>query len=48
MIAHRLSTIHNANEIFVIKNGNIVAAGNHTKLIESSEDYKSLYKNQLK
>ena len=48
VIAHRLSTIHNANEIFVIKNGNIVASGNHTKLIESSNDYKSLYKNQLK
>ena len=48
VIAHRLSTIHNANEIFVIKDGNIVATGNHSKLIESSEEYKSLYKNQLK
>ena len=48
VIAHRLSTIHNANQIFVIKDGNIVASGNHSNLIESSQDYKSLYKSQLK
>ena len=44
VIAHRLSTIHNANQIFVIKDGNIVASGNHSNLIVSSQDYKSLYK----
>ena len=46
--AHRLSTIHNANKIFVVKNGSIVASGNHDNLIKDSEEYISLYKNQLK
>ena len=48
VIAHRLSTIHNANKIFVIKDGNIVASGNHENLIKDSKEYISLYKNQLK
>jgi len=48
VIAHRLSTIHSANKIFVIKNGNIVASGNHDQLIKNNNDYISLYKNQLK
>merc|ERR1711965_1065134 len=38
VIAHRLSTIHNADKIFVLKNG----------LINNCEEYKSLYKKQLK
>jgi subfamily B ATP-binding cassette protein MsbA len=29
VIAHRLSTIHNADKIFVIKNGKIINSGNH-------------------
>ena len=48
VIAHRLSTIHNANKIFVLKNGSIIASGNHSSLIKESEEYKSLYKKQLK
>ena len=48
VIAHRLSTIHNANKIFVLKNGSIIASGNHDSLIKNSEEYKSLYKKQLK
>jgi len=48
VIAHRLSTIHNANKIFVIKDGNVNASGNHQYLIENNEEYKTLYKNQLK
>ena len=48
VIAHRLSTIHNANKIFVIKNGNVSASGNHEHLIKNNEEYKSLYQNQLK
>ena len=48
VIAHRLSTIHNANKIFVMKNGTIINSGNHDFLISNCEDYKSLYKKQLK
>ena len=48
IIAHRLSTIHNADLIYVLKNGSIVSSGNHDHLIKNSEDYKSLYQKQLK
>ena len=48
VIAHRLSTIHNAEQIFVLKNGLIIGSGNHESLIKNSSDYKSLYEKQLK
>ena len=48
IIAHRLSTIHNADKIFLMKKGEIIDSGNHEQLIENNEEYKSLYKNQLK
>ena len=48
VIAHRLSTIHNADKIYVLKNGLIIASGTHESLIKNSEDYKSLYQKQLK
>ena len=48
VIAHRLSTIHNADKIFVLKNGKIIDSGNHNFLIENCDEYKSLYKKQLK
>ena len=48
VIAHRLSTIHSANMIFVMKNGKVIDSGNHDLLINNCEEYKSLYKKQLK
>ena len=48
VIAHRLSTIHNADKIFVMKSGRIINSGNHDFLINNCEEYKSLYKKQLK
>ena len=48
VIAHRLSTIHNADKIFVMKNGSIINSGNHDSLIKTCEEYKSLYKKQLR
>ena len=48
VIAHRLSTIHNADMIFVLKNGNIIDSGKHNFLIQNCEEYKSLYEKQLK
>ena len=35
VIAHRLSTIHNADKIFVFKNGGILNSGNHEFLMEN-------------
>ena len=48
VIAHRLSTIHNADKIFVLKEGKIINSGNHGFLIENCVEYKSLYQKQLK
>ena len=48
VIAHRLSTIHNAQIIFVLKNGEIINSGSHEYLINECEEYKSLYSKQLK
>ena len=48
VIAHRLSTIHNADKIFVLKEGKIINSGNHNFLIENCDEYKSLYQKQLK
>tara|TARA_A100001015_G_scaffold5095_1_gene6458 strand:- start:4885 stop:6630 length:1746 start_codon:yes stop_codon:yes gene_type:complete len=48
VIAHRLSTIHNADKIFVLKNGKIIDSGKHDFLISKCEEYKSLYQKQLK
>ena len=48
IVAHRLSTIHNADKIFVLKNGSIINSGNHNFLISNCKEYKSLYEKQLK
>ncbi len=48
VIAHRLSTIHNADKIFVLKDGKIINSGIHDYLVNNCEEYKSLYKKQLK
>ena len=48
VIAHRLSTIHNADKIFVMKDGTIINSGNHDFLIKNCEEYNSLYKKQLR
>ena len=48
VIAHRLSTIHNADKIFVMQEGKVINSGNHDFLINNCEEYKTLYKKQLK
>ena len=47
-IAHRLSTIHNADIIFVIKQGKLIDSGTHEELIKNCEYYKTLYNKQLR
>ncbi len=47
IIAHRLSTVKNADQIIVLKNGEIVETGNHQELVHNKGDYFNLVKNQL-
>ncbi|EKT3958512.1 peptidase domain-containing ABC transporter [Flavobacterium psychrophilum] len=47
IIAHRLSTVKNADQIIVLKNGEIVETGNHHQLVQNKGDYFNLVKNQL-
>ena len=43
IVAHRLSTIINSDLILVIKDGEIIAQGNHDYLIKNSPFYQELY-----
>jgi ABC-type multidrug transport system fused ATPase/permease subunit len=46
MISHRLSALRWIDEIFVLKNGEIVANGNHAKLSQTSEPYAELFRDR--
>lgn len=47
VIAHRLKTIENADQILVIKDGQILEQGNHNTLMQSKGFYASLQKQLL-
>lgn len=47
IIAHRLSTIVNADEILLLKNGEISEKGTHAQLIAQKGDYYQLYMGQF-
>jgi ATP-binding cassette subfamily B protein len=47
VIAHRLSTVKNADQIIVMKDGEIVEEGSHTTLTGSRGYYFDLVRNQL-
>ncbi|MFK8010007.1 MAG: peptidase domain-containing ABC transporter [Saprospiraceae bacterium] len=47
LIAHRLSTVKNADQIIVLKNGEVVEKGSHQDLVDKKGNYFSLIKNQL-
>jgi ATP-binding cassette subfamily B protein len=47
IIAHRLSTVKNADNIIVLKNGQIVEQGKHNELLKNKNEYYNLVKNQL-
>ena len=46
VIAHRLSTIQNADEILVVKAGNIVEQGTHNSLMGTKGTYYNMYVSQ--
>ena len=47
IIAHRLSTIKNADQILVMKAGNIIERGTHDELLAQGGFYKNLYESQF-
>ena len=47
VIAHRLSTIMDADIIFVVDDGKVVASGTHEELQKKSKDYQKLIKHQV-
>lgn len=47
IIAHRLSTVKKADQIIVMKDGEIVEQGNHISLVNQQGYYYELVKNQL-
>lgn len=47
VIAHRLSTIKNADQIIVMKDGNIVEVGKHKDLLAQNGVYTDLYQSQF-
>ena len=48
LIAHRLSTVLHADEILVIKDGEIVEKGKHSDLVKAGGVYTELYEKQFK
>lgn len=43
VIAHRLSTITDADQIFLIENGELISHGKHEELMEDSELYQKMW-----
>ncbi|MBI1277162.1 MAG: ATP-binding cassette domain-containing protein [Anaerolineaceae bacterium] len=48
VIAHRLSTIRNANQVLVLKDGEIIERGTHNSLLEKKGAYYDLYMSQFR
>lgn len=46
IIAHRLSTVINAEQICVLKNGQVTERGGHFELIEKDGEYAGMWKKQ--
>ena len=42
-MAHRLSTIIDADIIYVVDKGKVVASGKHSELLKTNETYRNLY-----
>ncbi|WP_205742424.1 ABC transporter ATP-binding protein [Geotoga petraea] len=47
IISHRLSTIKKADEVIVLKDGQIIGKGTHEELKENTPEYKKIIESQL-
>jgi ATP-binding cassette subfamily B protein len=48
VVAHRLSTIRNADQVLVLKDGQIIERGTHTELLAQKGFYYDLYMSQFR
>ncbi len=48
VIAHRLSTIRNADQVLVLKDGQIIERGTHAELLRAQGFYYNLYQSQFR
>jgi ABC-type multidrug transport system fused ATPase/permease subunit len=46
MVAHRLSTVHQADLIYLLENGSIVAQGTYAELLEKSDVFRRMAKRE--
>jgi ATP-binding cassette subfamily B protein len=47
VVAQRISTVLTADKILVLDDGEIMAAGTHPELLETSHIYREIYESQL-
>ncbi|MBO8437059.1 MAG: ABC transporter ATP-binding protein [Spirochaetes bacterium] len=47
-IAQRISTVMEADCIFILDNGHLVASGSHEELLKTSQIYREIYDSQMK
>jgi ATP-binding cassette subfamily B multidrug efflux pump len=47
IVAQRVGSVLNADQIFVLDHGQVVARGTHTELLESSPIYREIYQSQM-
>jgi len=48
IVAHRLSTIKNADQILVMRDGNVIEQGKHEELIKKNGFYAEIYNSGTK
>ena len=48
LVSHRLANVVNADDIYVMKNGNIIEHGKHTLLMDNNDYYAKLFNEQMK
>lgn len=47
LISHRLANVANADNIYVMQDGNIIESGTHTELLKNNNVYAQLYNSQI-
>lgn len=47
LISHRLANVVNADNIYVMQDGNIIESGTHTELLKNNNIYAQLYNSQI-